>query len=527
MVSVSFRHYGLKNLIIIIVIVTPIVMIQEAKSLIIFPRWSTQWMEPFYFNSSNNNNNSQHYDNSSQSKNSSSDCSIQGMMSYTFGDHMEHIEFLPLQPWQIQTIQTIWNNMTNESNSQTKRRQRQSKRKNINFEQICHPPSDHVSTHFCCGGTTRKLIRPNSQWGHESNPWACPDTSHEDYEHVHKIVLERYIPPLPTYNNRSEFHNVTSDDRNIPCDVCRIIQLIWEQNLTLQFLGDSIMHQMVYGWICALQQRNYNVTTTMIPQDKTSFQIHVTSPHWTTNTSTLSSQDNHDRGIGNDNLKENHITMTFYNALGFPKSLSFWDQLEDVDILVINHGVHWAINATRNSKSPRYYRDHWNETLQYWSQLKQKSKKWIENTTRHPFSFPRLVAMRETSAQHFDSDSGEYYLRSHNTTKGCVAQPTMSYVGWREEVVTELALLNGYRALYIPSDGFGTNIDDWLQPVDPDSMEIVWLPFLNFTTELYFMHPPHRKRGDEVSNDCTHYCQTPYLWWPIWRSLRIAMDRTF
>jgi hypothetical protein len=41
------------------------------------------------------------------------------------------------------------------------------------------------------------------------------------------------------------------------------------------------------------------------------------------------------------------------------------------------------------------------------------------------------------------------------------------------------------------------------------------LPFFNLTAQLHYLHP----------SECTHYCSTPYLWMPIWRSLRLAMDR--
>ena len=51
------------------------------------------------------------------------------------------------------------------------------------------------------------------------------------------------------------------------------------------------------------------------------------------------------------------------------------------------------------------------------------------------------------------------------------------------------------------------------EPVENN--ELVFLPFREYTLPLHYLHP----------TECSHYCHTPFLWLPIWRNLRIAMDR--
>jgi hypothetical protein len=49
-----------------------------------------------------------------------------------------------------------------------------------------------------------------------------------------------------------------------------------------------------------------------------------------------------------------------------------------------------------------------------------------------------------------------------------------------------------------------------------DKNELIYLPYRGYAVPLHYIHP----------GECTHYCHHPHIWLPIWRSLRIAMDRT-
>ena len=60
-------------------------------------------------------------------------------------------------------------------------------------------------------------------------------------------------------------------------------------------------------------------------------------------------------------------------------------------------------------------------------------------------------------------------------------------------------------------------------PTESGRPEVVVLPYYYFTAAQYTMHP----YLSEDVQDCTHYCSSPFLYLPLWRSLRFAMDRQF
>ena len=335
---------------------------------------------------------------------------------------------------------------------------------------LCVPPASHISSYFCCGGQAKKVFRPDSTKGHTNNPHSCHDKTEQDHEKVHAIALQHMVPLSPHAANK--------------CDVCQIADTLYKHNLTMAFLGDSVTHQMAYGWLCALQTRNYQVTTTMLPKDVTSFEMHISSPAWQNDTA---------------------VVVTFYNFLVFYKKLETWDDLlASTDVLVANFGAHWAQNATRHRKLPQAYRHELDRMLQYW--------------TLKPHLLPKLVAFRETSAQHFHADAGEFFLwdQQPNKSRTCQPHPKQSqHYAWREKIATASAQKNGFRVLTANAS---------LTQEPKSSRELVWLPFLDFTSRLDFFHPT---LSPTKPLDCTHFCQSPYLWWPVWRSLRLAVDRAF
>jgi hypothetical protein len=94
---------------------------------------------------------------------------------------------------------------------------------------------------------------------------------------------------------------------------------------------------------------------------------------------------------------------------------------------------------------------------------------------------------------------------------------------WRETCVKEAASQAGLRYVLAGSNMSRYSSVGSKSSVDgkSSSEELIVLPFYNFTAEHYDQHPP------EVEADCTHYCPSPFLYMPLWRSLRFAMDRKF
>ena len=54
---------------------------------------------------------------------------------------------------------------------------------------------------------------------------------------------------------------------------------------------------------------------------------------------------------------------------------------------------------------------------------------------------------------------------------------------------------------------------------DDGDFEVTLVPFYDFTSML---HESHHALDD---GDCTHFCYTPHIYYPVWRHLRIALDR--
>jgi hypothetical protein len=120
----------------------------------------------------------------------------------------------------------------------------------------------------------------------------------------------------------------------------------------------------------------------------------------------------------------------------------------------------------------------------------------------------KLVAWRETSAQHFATPRGYWkpenlvnqsHCVPHEKETGGFQLPIMARACDR----ANMTLLNAFREDFFAG----------MLPVHDN--EIILLPFYNFSRELHYNHP----------SECTHYCSTPYLWLSTWRGLRLALER--
>ena len=217
----------------------------------------------------------------------------------------------------------------------------------------CNPPKG-VSIKCCIG------------WSNQES-FACRGKRWQDYQRVQKIA-RRHTVPLVHSKEEQEAHDGQCRD-----DACHIVRLLIQHNLTLSFIGDSIAHQMVEGFICALQRRGWEANVSKLPHDNVSLNIEV----------------------------ENRVNVTFFHHLAFPDPANLFDEvLATTDVLVVNYGLHWAIDARRPRWQPDVYRSQWNNTLSRWGQVSK---------------LPKLLVYRESSAQHFDADGGEYFIRNEET----------------------------------------------------------------------------------------------------------------
>jgi hypothetical protein len=371
------------------------------------------------------------------------------------------------------------------------------------------------------------------------------------------------------------------------CDVCRILDLAYAKNLKLSFWGDSMQQQVFDGFLCELGRRNYEVVHEPVREMQDSQgcrgleclkriqTVHIYSPAWgvgVVNNGKNSNEANSDKNGNSGNIKaegsENQrhgVRLRFFfqyrvkaNATEFyhqsfrhilmdgpPKSDSNTadhdtdhdeNNFGGTDVLLFNFGLHWG--PPRKHVYP------------------EKIRLVLEMVKQNAVGKVPLLLYRETTAQHFDAPVGEWPRKPANFSGwNCVPHhfhpghkwETYAPRQWRELDMQQAALELGFQ-LHVADPGWNmvqplhfptvlnmtndnyhrdtnNNIINESATMDvaeknPTGVtyssvgEIVILPFYDFTSKLYDLHP----------HECSHYCSTPFLWLPLWRSFRVSMD---
>ena len=353
---------------------------------------------------------------------------------------------------------------------------------NIRFNNTgCRPPHG-ISPHCCVGANSRYR-------------WQCRRKTFHDYHRV-KDIADRHMLPLYRQSSKEDHSNTTT------CDVCKILTMLFRHDLTMIVLGDSISRQSILALVCSWQRltmssntryNRYHITLATAPDDERSHRIHLTD--WWTNTTKM---------------------ISFHNHYLRPTPEDFAGPLDRADVLVVSYGMHWSRYARRKKIQPANLEEGWEQTMAY-----------AKNAT----SFPRLLAIRETSVQHFDGPDGDFFgalelnkeqVSNNNKTSSvteqgqCVPINQTRFFSWRDTMVRRVLKRVGLSTVWL-----NDKQQEWWTRV-PKEREVVILPFREYTKELYFMH-----LLDKDSTDCTHFCYSHYLWQPLWRSLRLAMERSF
>lgn len=268
------------------------------------------------------------------------------------------------------------------------------------------------------------------------------------------------------------------------CDACAIVQILAAHNWTLSFSGDSMMRQTFVGLQCELLRRGgFQVEKQpqiIVPRAKDAFWkvgmstidvVHVHVPHGSNNTDAVA-------------------RIRFYFHYRPADNNTEVEQMaRDSDMVIFDHGLHYPQN---------------------------QNKEYIHRMASMLTAFEnlKLVAWRETSAQHFNTSTGEFtWAKKTLLQEGChpIAQrpsPTVldkmiqaaAQAQWKVQFANDPEFLTS-----------GVVNDD-----SSNASTLVIVPFFNFTYGLHYAHRP---------DDCTHICSSPDLWLPIWRGLRLAMER--
>ncbi|CAB9524637.1 expressed unknown protein [Seminavis robusta] len=421
--------------------------------------------------------------------------------------HSPDLEIVDLYDWELECIKEGALMVRSNETSRSKHRMQVGK---------CDPPPELVTdcceSPFSSAGTVVNVAF--QKCGRASHAWLHQNGSLQ--QHAREFLAEM---PLPIATGT---HEEGTTSNAIRCDVCRIVELSRQHNLTITFVGDSMQAQVWQGLIYELQRRQYrtkmlNNWTQNEGFWKTKIQyretLQIQSAYWDT--------------TGTDHSP--HVTMNFFQVYILPFQHTF--EMEEVadsgEVLILGWGLHW------NSDNPQH-------PLSLPSAYVSAMKGFL-SFIRHNGTRTQLLVHRETSAQHFDAIAGDYSKWSQTPNKVQECRPIGFHAElstWRERCVKEAALQAGYHyrvadtsmpPILHTGSSQGNNgrsaINKELVQQNATSLhprkELLVLPYYNFTAPHYDQHPPEKEA------DCTHYCPSPFLFLPLWRSLRIVMDRQY
>ena len=377
------------------------------------------------------------------------------------------------------------------------------------IQRACKPPPE-IPRH-CCLGTKSA--------GGEINPSYtsfCARAFTPDSVQFLEQQAANFFRKNPTAdardNSKQTIHTNETTRKVVNCDVCRMVEMSRRLNLIIALTGDSMQLQVYQGLHCELLRRGYIVKKVFskIKAPPQTEKKNVPGPHKSGYSYLM---------IRSLLWEDPNQWVTWKNFPIYRLPFALYHEQEalaQADVVMLGFGLHvWYNPPVNKHRSPVGY------------------TKNVEDVLRYLAPRVPLLVHRETTAQHFDSLEGEFSMRNM-TAKGCVpmkhAPMNSPMYNWRQKCVEKGAKKANIPVLYagpamppLPvSNTIGSNDDlNGTQRVQPNNFnynELVILPYHEFTSKM------HRFHG---GTDCTHYCSTPILYAPLWRSLRIAMDRQF
>jgi hypothetical protein len=329
-------------------------------------------------------------------------------------------------------------------------------------DRTCRPPTGIPD--YCCLGPT--------EWG-EFRPSIC-NLTQSVYQHNEAMALSS----LPRLEN-------DIPRRDVQCDACRLVDVLLEQNWTMAFMGDSVTRQSFMALECELHRRDlYTVELQDIPFAVGNRDL-----------------DNHKWKYGLRGIRELRVSKK--SALDAASSetlpvtivryyFTYRPLLAEVqqyvagrhDIVIFDHGLNYNVQPANFTF----------DMTNVITLLRNGSTARIDNCTNVEL---KLLAWRETSAQHF-------------------ATPTGLYDPNRKGQVLQKCVPLQYR------HGFGNersrDMEQVVQTLNlTDRHDVVLLPFRKYSSQFHDLHPNGK--------DCTHFCSTPSFWLYEWRQIRLAVEK--
>ena len=290
------------------------------------------------------------------------------------------------------------------------------------------------------------------------------------------------------------------DNQLVKCDVCQIMDLARQHNLSIVLIGDSMQLQVMDGLICELTRRHFTlVSDEWVKPQNISDELGIYHKHSNTRVLRISSPLWNTQQIVT--IRYHQIYMVPLNEVGG----DFLALTAEADILVLGFGLHWSSGPVYNGKTEYDYVRSMSETF---TDVSKQGR-------------VKLLVHRESSAEHFDTDhAGEWNFwdkkPAEERSREChPTSPANPAFYWRENAIARAANRSGHSLVFAGPT---------MPPPSTRSSEVVVLPYYNFTSKHPHMHP---HRDGNRDDDCAHFCGSPYLYYPLWRSLRFAMDRSF
>jgi hypothetical protein len=477
--------------------------------------------------------------------------------------HSSHVARLPLAAWELESLRGLHRA---DNATMLKKDRKQVARDS------CHPPSGIPPQ--CCLGTFAGMGRIIQNRRH-----LCAHAA---------TALENL---MTTTSSSSSASASASASTNEACDVCALVEHLRHTNQSMAFVGDSMSHQIFQGFVCEFYRRRYTVLESTVrlamPRGRHAKgginhclhivrTVQVSSPTWEQDTV---------------------VTFKFFHIYRLPFAHPQQERmvLESAPILVVNFGLHWgahykyhgrrtntstSIDTNGHTMMDDHHHHHHHRSNGLMTgpdnpptpqHLETVLTQWLQKAKAQqvaPGSPLQKIMMRETSAQHFDAEGGDYSFvkprfKRHATTNNDTAVrkrnnglqqqqcvpfrhddgrtngTSTSSSGWRERAIRNAARRANYSIRELPSEGATATAIPNEPPLNPVSTPtsgrptpmVTILPFSEWTRPLHGLHPYNSKDddndddGEETGGDCTHYCSSPFLYLPLWRSIREGIQQ--
>jgi len=283
--------------------------------------------------------------------------------------------------------------------------------------------------------------------------------------------------------------------QHLECDLCRIIQIVSTlKHRRISIVGDSIQRQLFNGLECELFRRGFNVSEWKVEQWKDEPRpncsgwrygmkgqqcFNVSVPEWMTKTEA--------KGLQVE-------VCNFEHYRPYPDMIQHKQIVNSTDLMVIDYGLHYLSDEGE------------------FSEYEKTLNGLMEVVKDAPGCH---LVYRETSAQHFDNQGGDFSRFDLAKSNRCVPHEGSSSLLRGLPERSQVLLRAARSQNYTVSDPYGSPMVS--SPPQSKEGELTFLPFWNYTSKFAFLHG--------FSGDCTHFCYTPHFWYMTWRDLRNTLDR--